>query len=467
MKKVRVTRFTTLLLITLMTCAIFTACSSEKKGSGNSSEENENVTGKSETSAGGEAASTGKEDPKDIEGDIRYFTWTEEQVDGIRKSIEAFNKEYPNINVDLQTAPWDQYWSKMQTEIAGGTCADVFMNQTWYFKTLQESGAAEPLTPLIERDAYAMEGHNQKVIDIYTENDVLYAMPQDWDCECIVFNKDLFDKYGVDYPDDTLKWNPADGGSFLELAQKMTIDKNGKNVTEEGFDPDNIVSYGFLVQNSNNACYWNFIAMNGGDVNKYDDEKTEEAMQFLQDLMFKYKVAPQMASVQSMGADAMFASGNVAMYTTGNWVLSTLGKTCDFDWQTSVLPEGPKGRATLVNGIGQSVYSGSKNKEAAWEFVKWLGSDKNQEIMGNTGVVFPSKNTYWDNYINYWSEQGVDASPFREMFDIADIYTAPMVPYWNEKNAAITKNIDLLFMNKINAKEMGDAIAAEYAKFDE
>ncbi len=31
----------------------------------------------------------------------------------------------------------------------------------------------------------------------------------------------------------------------------------------------------------------------------------------------------------------------------------------------------------------------------------------------------------------------------------------------------ITKNIDLLFMNKINAKEMGDAIAAEYAKFDE
>lgn len=412
------------------------------------------------------AAAEKTEDKESIKGDIRYFTWTEEQVDGIRQSIEAFNKEYPNIHVDLQTAPWDQYWSKMQTEIAGGTCADVFMNQTWYFKTLQESGAAEPLTPLIERDNYSMEGHNEKVEDIYTEDGVLYAMPQDWDCESIVYNKDLFDKYGVEYPDENLEWNPTDGGSFLELAQKMTIDENGKNITEEGFDPDHIASYGFLVQNSNNACYWNFIAMNGGDVNKYDDPKTVEAMQFIQDLIYKYGVAPQMAAVQSMGADTMFASGNVAMYTTGNWVLSTLKKTCGFDWQTAVLPKGPEGRSTLVNGIGQSVYSGSKNKEAAWTFVKWLGSDKHEEIMGSTGTVFPSKSVYWDTYIDYWKKQDTDVSAFKTMFDTADVYTAPMVPNWNEKDAAITQNVDLLLMNKINAKEMGDAIAEAYSKLE-
>lgn len=463
----KATRFMALVCAGMMSCMAIAGCGAAKDTEGTDSGTDTQQENQDSAEREDEGTSTdSNESNKDISGSIRYFTWTEEQVDGINKSIEAFNKEYPNIKVDLQTAPWDQYWSKIQTEIAGGTCADVFMNQTWWFKVLQESGAAEPLTPLIERDNYSMNGHNQRVIDIYTEDDILYAMPQDWDCECIVYNKDLFDKYGVEYPDESLNWNPTDGGSFLELAQKMTIDKNGKNITEEGFDPDNIVSYGFLVQNSNNACYWNFIAMNGGDIDKYDDPKTEEAMQFLQDLMFKYKVAPQLASVQSMGADTMFASGNVAMYTTGNWVLSTLGKTCNFDWQTTLLPEGPQGRHTLVNGIGQSVYSGSENKEAAWTFVKWLGSDKHEEIMGNTGTVFPSREDYWDNYIDYWSGQGADVSPFKKMFDVATVYTAPMVEHWNEKNAAITKNIDLLFMNKINAQEMGDAIAEEYAKYE-
>ena len=78
-----------------------------------------------------------------------------------------------------------------------------------------------------------MSQHNQKVIDIYTKDDNLYVMPQDWDSECVIYNKDLFDKYGIDYPTE-LDWNPIDGGSFTETAQKLTVDKNGRNA----LDPD-------------------------------------------------------------------------------------------------------------------------------------------------------------------------------------------------------------------------------------
>lgn len=444
---------TTFACILLSLCLALGACSSGQQGTPSAGTDSSNPTPTDSAPApdAGEKSS------------IRYFTWTEEQVDGINATIEAFNKENPNITVDLQIAPWDQYWTKMQTEIAGGTCADVFMNQTFYFKTLQTSKAAEPLTPLMERDSFSVEGHNQKVVDLYSEDGVLYAMPQDWDCECIVYNKDLFDKYGVPYPDDTLEWNPTDGGSFLKLAQQMTVDSNGKNALDPAFDASKTSSYGFIVQNSNNACYWNFMAMNGGDVDKYDDPKTVESLQFLQDLMYKYNVAPQIASVQSMGADSMFATGNIAMYTVGNWILSTLEKTCDFDWQVAVLPKGPENRSTLVNGIGQSVYSGGKNKEAAWQFVKWLGDEKSQEILGSTGTVFPSRNAYWDDYIGFWSEKGVDISPFQEMFDTSVTYIAPLVPHWNEKSASITKNFDLVFMNKMSAEEAGKAIAADYA----
>jgi hypothetical protein len=47
--------------------------------------------------------------------------------------------------------------------------------------------------------------------------------------------------------------------------------------------------------------------------------------------------------------------------------------------------------------------------------------------------------------------------------DTADAFIAPLVPRWNEKDASISKNIDLVFMNRISAKEAGDAIAADLA----
>jgi multiple sugar transport system substrate-binding protein len=402
---------------------------------------------KSEAGAGGKVTN------------IRYFTWVAEQEPANRMTIAEFEKENPNIKVDLQTLPWNQYWQKMQTEIAGGSGSDVFMNQTWYFKTLQASNAAEPLDDLIRRDNVSLDGHNKKVIEIYTENGKLYAMPQDWDSICIVYNKDLFDKYGVPYPDETLEWNPVDGGSFIQLAKRMTRDARGNDATSSNFDPDNIVSYGFMIINSNNQCYWNFMRMNGGDVINFADPKSVAAIQFLQDTMYKYHVAPPLSSVQTATG---FESGIVAMHTNGNWALRGLQDQCNFNWDVAVLPKGPSGRSTIVNGIGQSVYSQGKNKEAAWQLVKWFGSEKSQKILAETGTVFTSID-FWQDFINYWSNQRHDINAFVTMFRTADIFIAPMVPNWNEKDASAFKNLDLVFMNRISAKEAGDAIMADFA----
>ena len=392
---------------------------------------------------------------------IRYFTWTQEQEPGDRITLGEFQKENPNISVDLQILPWDQYWQKIQTEIAGSATADVFMNQTWYFKTLQAAKSAEPLDAYIARDNIDMSKHNQRVVQIYTDNGKLYAMPQDWDCICIVYNKDLFDKYGVPYPDDKLDWNPVDGGSFIKLAQRMTRDSNGNDATSPNFNPDNAVSWGYLIMNSNNQCYWNFIRMNGGDILDFANPKTVEAVQFLQDIMYKYHVAPAYSTVQ---APVGFNTGTIAMYTDGNWDLNPLFDTCNFNWGVTVLPKGPNGtRSTIVNGIGQSIYSQGKNKEAAWQLVKWFGSDKNQKILASTGTVFTSLD-FWQDFIGYWNNKGRDISAFLTMFKTSDTYIAPMVPNWNEKNDSITKNLDLVFMNKQSAKQAGDNIKADFAK---
>lgn len=407
------------------------------------------------------ASSAASGDKTQMEAEIRFAFWVPEQEAALKQSIAEFNKVYPNIKVNCELTQWNQYWTKLQTELVGGTAPDVFMNQTFYFLTLQDANAAEPLDEYIKRDGVDMAQHNQKVIDIYTLEDKLYVMPQDWDSECVIYNKDLFDKYNVPYPTD-LDWNPTDGGTFTETAQKMTVDSSGRNALDPDFDASSIETYGFLTNNSNNCFYWNFMYMNGGDIDKYDDPKNIETMNWAQELITKYKVSPEVSQVSSMGVDSMFATGSVAMYTMGNWVLKTLEDTCDFNWGVAMMPEGPKGRATCVNGVGQSIYSGSKNKEAAWELVKWFGGEESQKIMGETGTVLPSREQYHQSFIDFYKEKGIDVAAFKDSLTNAETFIAPIVPNWNQKSEAVTKNYDLLFMGKQTSEEAAANIAKAY-----
>ncbi len=408
-------------------------------------------------------AFTPAENAAEMEAELRYIFWDEGQRPGIEAQVAKFNEYYPNIKVNMEFLSWDQYWEKIQTEINGGTCADIFMNQTWWFQTLQAMGAAANLTELAERDGYSFEGHMDKAMPIYTENDILYAIPRDWDTICVVYNKALFDQYGVEYPDASLTWNPTDGGSFVELAQKMTIDENGNNALSPDFDENKIAVYGWAVENSNNEFYWNLFRMNGDDMKDYTTEKNVETMAFAQDLFFKYKVSPPFASIRSNGADTMFASGNIAMYWEGNWALSGLKSTCDFEIGICELPSGPDGFKTLVNGIGESIYSGSQHKDEAWELLKFFASDEGQEILAKNGTVLVTREEYWQDFFDFWAEKGIDASAYMRTFETADTAIAPLVPHWTEKSDAIGKNYELLFLGQIDSQTAADNIGAVYA----
>ncbi|MEK8225603.1 hypothetical protein NKG05_04980 [Oerskovia sp. M15] len=53
-------------------------------------------------------------------------------------------------------------------------------------------------------------------------------------------------------------------------------------------------------------------------------------------------------------------------------------------------PVGPTGeRASLFNGVADSISASSKNQDAAWEWVKFLGSTECQDIVAEHAVVFP------------------------------------------------------------------------------
>ena len=54
-------------------------------------------------------------------------------------------------------------------------------------------------------------------------------------------------------------------------------------------------------------------------------------------------------------------------------------------------PIGPVGhRASMYNGLADSIWAGSDNQANAWKWVKFLGSADCQNIVGDAAVVFPA-----------------------------------------------------------------------------
>ena len=44
----------------------------------------------------------------------------------LQKLYEAFHEEYPNITVEIETIAMDDYFTQMQTRVAGGTAPDCY-----------------------------------------------------------------------------------------------------------------------------------------------------------------------------------------------------------------------------------------------------------------------------------------------------------------------------------------------------
>jgi multiple sugar transport system substrate-binding protein len=83
-------------------------------------------------------------------------------------------------------------------------------------------------------------------------------LPYDGGTYALAYNKDLFDKAQIKYPDDTWTWD-----NYVQVAARLTVDGNGRRANDNGFDPRQIQQYGSQTLRGN---YWYWIWSNGGDI---------------------------------------------------------------------------------------------------------------------------------------------------------------------------------------------------------
>jgi len=367
---------------------------------------------------------------------LRYGIWDEYQVDGVKKQIEAFEAKHPNIKVKLEVVPWDDYWVKLQTMMAGGTCWDVFwMDTGFYLKDYVDRGVLVDITPYIEKEGIDLSNYPKGILKIHEYKERYYSLPRDYDTIALFYNKDMFDKAGLKYPDETWTWT-----DLILAAEKLTIKDEKGRVKQWGIASE----AGAL--NVLQAIVFPLMLANGADL--YDEEhhkvlfntpEAKAAVRMLYDLT-KKGFAPKPYQIES----DPFIAGKAAMIFNGSWMLNYYDETIkSFRWGVAPLPIWGK-RATVSDSLGNVIWVGTKHKEEAWEFVKFLASKEAAEILGKMGTVIPAyKGTekYWLEHFK--GDRKKDAQVFLDSVEFTyPFVSAPGQDKWWDR-------FETFYMNEI------------------
>jgi len=306
------------------------------------------------------------------EATIEYAIWGDPtELKNQQAIVDAFHAAEPKITVKVTVSDWDTYWDKLQTGLAGGAAPDVFAMDGPLFPDYAGRDVFLDLTPYIQGEGYPLTSLNALAVkDFTTADGKQLGLPRDLNVIALFYNKDLFDKAGVPYPDDTWDW-----AKLIEVGKKLTIDTNKDGKIDQ---------WGLYTETTDMENYWSSLVwQNGGDILAPDGKSivldqpaATGGLQHLQDLIWKDKIVPDPALFAETG-DA-FEQGKAAMEANGSWLVAT-DEAAGLKFGIAPLPKGPAGQATSVNPTGAVVSKGTKSPDAAWAFVRYLASPAAQE----------------------------------------------------------------------------------------
>jgi multiple sugar transport system substrate-binding protein len=286
---------------------------------------------------------------------VRYMNFSSN--DGHEKDltaiVNAFQTANPNITVQVETVPYADYFTKLQTSVAGGTAADTFELNYENFVTYAKNGSLAELKN-VDTAAY-----KKSLVDAFNDGGKQYGVPESFSNVVLFYNKALFKKAGVAEPTDAWTWKDEQAA-----AAKLT-DKGAKVWGD--YQP---VSYNE---------FYKVLAQNAGEFLNADRTEATfnspagvEAAKFLIDKVGKTMPTEADGAGTPDFDSKLFKSGKLAMWHTGIWMFSAMA-AAPFDWDVAVEPGNTKkASAMFVNGL--VVSAASKNADAAQKWVTFLAS---------------------------------------------------------------------------------------------
>ena len=313
------------------------------------------------------------------------YTWSGYEA-AMRGVIDDFVAANPDVEVEGQFVP-DDYWTKLQTQVAGGTPPDVGISDYARVVSYAKSGVLLRITDLVAGSDFPIDKMLPGAVAQYrwgtgdfdtgSEGADLWGLPSDAQAQLFAYNKNMFDEAGVAYPTDDWTWD--------DLATA------GKAITNADAN-----KWGFLVPGWGMWMRGWFGWQAGGEFTSADFKTATfaspgiaESIQWMWDLIYTDKIAPP-PGLQA--ATNPFMSGQVAMAIDGIWWVPDFGTVTDFEWDMAMLPKHPRtgSRVTTVESDGWWIFKDTQQVEASFRLMSHLAGEAGQKKFGELSYVIPS-----------------------------------------------------------------------------
>ena len=402
----------------------------------------------------------------DTKAVLEVNIWDNNQLKGLRQIADDWTAE-TGVKVNINVISWVEYWTLLSAGAMGGQLPDVFwmhineaQNYMWADQLLNLNSYID------SDDAIDLNNYYEGIVGIYNLNGNQYALPKDHDTIALLYNKSIFDKYGIEYPNDNWTWE-----DYAATAAKITEAGKGDGV------------YGTAMNTNDGQDGWyNLIYGWGGELitpdNKksgMDEPKTIEAMVWLAENLIPSM--PFQGVMAETDPDVLFLSGKIGMMLQGSWMVNTFytaENAKDYAW--AMIPyndangngqcdEGE--RVSLYNGLGWAAAANTKHPNEAYSLISAFASKEGQEKQSELGVTMAAYKGSSDAFVTAF--ENMDISPFLDVEETGTLiqhpasrftttwegnFTTGFVPAWQNPETMADTCVEMAeMMNEVLADE--------------
>lgn len=357
-----------------------------------------------------------------------YFS-TEGSQQKFLSYVNEFNAQSKTTEVKVTVLPFADFKTKLTVSASANSLPDLAMIDNCDTVSYAAMGILEDVSSQVS-DWESVKKYYKDIMATCEYKDGIYGLPLESNNLEIIYNKDIFDKSGVKYPDST--WTFDD---LRTVAKKLT------NSSHYGFAVSGVKSEESTYQ------FLPFFWTAGGETMKLNSSAGKTALGLWTNLISDGSMPRDCINWTQSELASQFKSGNIAIHVMGCWNLSNY-KKAGLNYGVVEIPAATTGgkQVTVYGGENLCVIKG-KNTTNALEFLKWFEDyDRISQWTYYIDHFTASQDTLTD------SRYTTDAwSPFIKM--IPNTKARDVVSYWPSVSTGYQTAIQQALSGQVSVSE--------------